>query len=478
MTKTMNQSINQLKPLSYAVDTDSKISIGGLKVEDLIAQYGSPLYLVCEDTIRERARAYEQAFAEHYPEHLVIYASKAFNCQEMCRIIATEQLGLDVVSGAELYTALAVNFDPARIIFHGNNKSREELELALAHGVTIVLDNRYELQMIEEIMASKKISQPNRGLCDEMNTDVNERLANLSKVSLLIRITPGIECHTHEYIKTGKIDSKFGFDINELDEIITRLKDLQSKSETELELRGLHAHIGSQIFETIPHRDTVEVLVKLYAEIQDKHDLKFADLNVGGGLGIKYQESDDPPEIETMVKTITDALNEFCPKYGVDKPRVMVEPGRSIAGPAGMTVYKVGNIKNIPGVRKYVAVDGGMADNVRPIMYQAVYQAEIDGQALSPEASEQDIANYNAGLEKVTVAGKYCESGDILIQEAQLPEIEHGDTLAIFSTGAYNYSMASNYNRATKPPVVMVKDGESKVIIKGESYDDLLQHDV
>lgn len=431
-------SINQLKPLSFKLDAENKISLGGISLEDLVAKYGSPLYLMCEETIRKRAQAYKNAFDNEYPNALVIYASKAFNNLAMCKIMAKEGMGLDVVSGGELYTALKAGFPTDRIIFHGNNKSKAEVEMAVENGVTFILDNLLELSFIEA--ATKKLSK---------------------KAKVMIRVTPGIECHTHEYIKTGKIDSKFGFNLEDVEAVVERVL----KNE-DIELLGLHAHIGSQIFETIPHRDTCRVMLDLYKKIKDKFDYEMPDLNVGGGLGIMYQESDDPPEIADWVKIITDAVKEFAKEFSLKEPRILVEPGRSMCAPAGMTVYRVGNIKDIPGVRKYVAVDGGMADNVRPIMYQAEYTADIDGKVGSSDT------------ENVTVAGKYCESGDILIRDIKMAKAEAGDLLVVYSTGAYNYSMASNYNRANKPAVVLVKDGESHVIVERESHDDLLRNDL
>ncbi|MDD9897813.1 MAG: diaminopimelate decarboxylase [Candidatus Melainabacteria bacterium] len=431
------QELNQIKPLSLERNATNELVLAGIKVSELAQHYGTPAYLLCEQTIRARAQAYRQAFEQEYPNHLVVYASKALNCLAMCKLIEQEGLGLDVVSEGELHTAIEASFPCERIIFHGNNKSRDEVKLALTNGVTLVLDNRTELAYIEELLKSDP----------EL------------KAQVLIRITPGIECHTHDYIKTGKIDSKFGFNLEELDEIIERIKA------TDIHIRGLHAHIGSQIFETIPHKDTCKVLLELYKSIKEKHGLEFEDLNVGGGLGIMYTESDDPPEIFDWVKIITDAVKANCEELEVKQPRIMVEPGRSIVGPAGITVYKVGNIKDIPGVRKYVAVDGGMADNARPIMYQAEYTAEVDAK------------DPTTNLEKVTIAGKYCESGDVLIPEIELPQVEAGNLIVVYSTGAYNYSMASNYNRATKPSLVLVNKGQSHIIVQAETVDDLLRND-
>ena len=440
-------SSSHLKPLTYSVDSEQEISIGSIKIKDLVKEFGSPLYVLCEETIRERARQYTQAFKDFYAaDTLVVYASKALNTRAICKIIDQEGLGLDVVSGGELYTALSVSFPADRIIFHGNNKSYEELEMAIENEISsIMLDNFHELNLISTIL------------------EENQALRS-KKINFTIRLTPGIECHTHEYIKTGRIDSKFGFNLNEVDKVIKTIQELQSKYEN-ISIKGLHAHIGSQIFETEPHKDVPNVLLQEFKKIQDTYNIKLQDLNVGGGLGIKYMESDDPPEIRDWVKIICDSVKANCEKLGLELPRILVEPGRSLLGPAGLTVYEVGNIKDIPGVRKYVAVDGGMADNVRPIMYQAEYEATVDSKVNSKD------------IEKVTVAGKYCESGDILIKDIDLPKVESKDLIVIFSTGAYNYSMASNYNRVTKPAMILVNQGKADIIVRREALDDLIRLD-
>ena len=439
MSTDTSLSLDQVKPITYKVD--GEITIAGAKISDLIKKHGSPLYIMCEETVRKRVQAYENAFKNYYPNHLAVYATKAFNCKALCKLMEQEGFGLDVVSDGELYTALSVNFPAEKIILHGNNKSKKELEMAIENEIgAIILDNFHELEMIANISKEKKNK----------------------KVNLMIRVTPGIECHTHEYIKTGHLDSKFGFNIEDLNDVIQAILDLKNSN---IEIKGLHAHIGSQIFELQPHADTTEVLFKLYKEVKDKFGLEFSDMNIGGGLGIKYLNSDDPPSIDTWVKTIADAAKKYAAQYSIKEPRILVEPGRSIVGPAGVTAYTVGNIKDIPEIRKYVSVDGGMADNARPIMYQAEYLAEI---ANKPN---------DKSSEKVTIAGRYCESGDILIKDITLPKMDSGDILVIYSTGAYNYSMASNYNRTTKPPVVLVKNGVSEIIVDGETLEDIIRKD-
>lgn len=445
-------SMQNIQPNTYQRNSKGNIEIGGMELSQLIKDYGSPLYVLCEETLRQNARDYENAFKEHYPDHLVVYASKALNTRAICKIMDQEKLGLDVVSGGELFTALSVDFPAEKIIFHGNNKSKEELEYAIDNEVTIIVDNFHEIGLIQEILEHrKKYEEP------------------VDKIKMILRVTPGIECHTHEYIKTGMIDSKFGFNLGELDQAVEKLVKLKKQNSC-IKILGLHAHIGSQIFETEPQCDAAQVLLEKYAEIKEKYSLEFSVLNVGGGLGIRYTKNDDPPTVREQVQLVADRVREECARLGLKQPKLMMEPGRSIAGPAGVTVYQVGNIKSIKDpktgdlIRKYVAVDGGMSDNSRPIMYQAKYYAEKDGEA-------------NGKEEKVTIAGKYCESGDILIKDIVLPELNAKDRIVVFATGAYNYSMASNYNRAVKPAMVLVNQGSAEIIVERESFEDLIAKD-
>jgi diaminopimelate decarboxylase len=438
-TMTKNLSINKLKPLSFSRNDKQEILMNGFKLKDLLNQYGSPLYLLCEDTIRARANQYKDSFKEFYGEdYEIVYASKALNCQAICKLMDQESISLDVVSIGELHTAMSVKFPAEKIIFHGNNKSKEEIQACLDKGVRIILDNFNDLRLIDELNIEKK------------------------DVEIIIRVTPGIECHTHEYIKTGKIDSKFGFNLEDVLLLVGKLKVEYSY----IKILGLHSHIGSQIFEMEPQKDAALVLLNKYKEIKDQHGLEMSHLNIGGGLGIKYLESDDPPEIADLVKSSATAVINACKDLGLKKPILMMEPGRSMVAPAGITAYRVGNIKDIPNLRKYVCVDGGMADNVRPIMYQAQYHAELDAK------------DPNKDLETVTIAGKYCESGDVLIKDIKMSKAQTDDLLVVFSTGAYNYSMASNYNRATRPAMVLVNKNGHNLIVRRESLDDLLSHDL
>ncbi len=432
-----NPSPNQeLLPLTARVHHHDLLEIGGCDVTTLVEQFGSPLYILDEETLRSACQQYRDAFKQYYKgESQVLYASKAWNCLAVCAIAASEGLGIDVVSGGELYTALQAGVSPNKIYLHGNNKSREELILAIESGVTIVADNWYELRTLVEI------AQPGQS------------------IRIMLRLTPGIECHTHEYIRTGHLDSKFGFDPNDLDEVFTFVSQQPA-----LNCVGVHAHIGSQIFERQPHQDLAAVMVQWLRDAT-KYGLSITELNVGGGLGIKYIESDDPPSIEEWVKAICEVIQEACVAENLPLPKLLSEPGRSLIATACVTAYTVGSSKVIPEIRTYVAIDGGMSDNPRPITYQSVYRAVIANKMSFPLT------------ETVTIAGKHCESGDILIKNALFPKTEPGDILVVMGTGAYNYSMASNYNRLPRPAAVVVANGEANLILQRETYQDLIRQD-
>jgi len=423
------------------VNQQGHLEIGGCDTVELARQFGTPLYIMDEAHIRDICRQYHSSFVKGMENAEVVYASKAFLTLAMCRIIEEEGLGLDVVSGGELYTALQAEFTPKNIYFHGNNKSREELAMAMNAGVgRIVVDNFYEMGVLND-------------LAKEMN----------QKVDILLRITPGIEAHTHEYIQTGQIDSKFGFTLSNgtADQAI----DL-ALSYSSLMLKGLHAHIGSQIFELDSFRHEVEIMVKYMADTHVRTNYLLQELDLGGGFGIYYASGDEPAKISDYAKTVQNALEEACQSHCFPRPKIIIEPGRSIVGTAGTTLYSIGSIKEIPGIRKYVAVDGGMADNPRTALYQARYEAIVANR------SNEEVK------ESVSVTGKCCESGDMLIWNIDLPKVTPGDLLAVLSTGAYNYSMSSNYNRLPRPGVVLVKDGRADVIVKCETYSDLLRNDV
>ena len=426
-------SVNQfVKPIT--TEEKKHLYIGGCDTVELANQYGTPLYVIDEATLRGICIDYKNAFKD-YKNIKMMYASKALCTSAIIRILDEEGFGFDTVSAGEIYTVYKAGVDMSKVLFNGSNKTQREIELALDYNVgRFSVDNFFEAKLLNKIAREKN-----------------------KTADILLRITPGIECHTHDYIQTGQIDSKFGFDLTQLDEIIELIKTEYHN----LNLRGLHAHIGSQIFETQCYFDEVEILVKEIARIKKLHALELDEMNIGGGLGVKYTEADNPPEVKILADAVTEAMH----KYAIDIPTIYLEPGRSIISTAGVTLYTVGSSKQVPNGRKYVAVDGGMADNPRPSMYQAEYFAQV--------ANKLDYTE----TEKVTIAGRYCESGDILINEIELPILESGDILCFFNTGAYNYSMASNYNRVEKPAMVLVNNSHSDIIVYREMLDDLISKD-
>jgi len=423
------------------INERGNLEIGGCDATELAAVYGTPLYVYDEALIRSKCRAYVEAFRQTGFAFQVAYASKAFCTMAMCRLVQEEGLSLDVVSGGELLTALEAGFPAERIHFHGNNKSLEEILLALDARIgCFVVDNDYELHLLEEIAAE-------RG----------------EEVSVLLRVTPGVEAHTHEYISTGQVDSKFGFDVQS-GQALEAMKHAHASKH--LHLLGIHSHIGSQIFEVDGFVIAIRRLIELLDEAKQGFGFAAEVLNVGGGFGIRYTEADTPLPPETYVKAITDTVREEMTKRGLPLPELWIEPGRSIVGDAGTTLYRIGSQKNIPNVRKYIAVDGGMTDNLRPALYQAVYEAAIANKMNQP------------ATELVSIAGKCCESGDMLIWDVKLPPAEAGDILAVPCTGAYGYSMSSNYNRIPRPAVVFVKDGKAELVVKRETFADVIRNDV
>lgn len=439
--ENINISPNQeILPVTAKVNSQDILEIGGCDVKTLVEQFGSPLYILDEETLRLACQQYRDTFKQYYQgESQVLYASKAWNCLAICAIVASERLGIDVVSGGELYTAITAGVTPDKLYLHGNNKSHEELLLARESGATIVVDNWQELHTLV------KMAEQSPGTS--------------TPIRVMLRLTPGIECHTHEYIRTGHLDSKFGFDPNDLDEVFTFVSQQPS-----LNCVGLHAHIGSQIFERQPHRDLAAVMVQWLKKAAN-YGLSLTELNVGGGLGIRYTESDDPPSITEWVKAICEVIQAACTAENLPLPKLLCEPGRSLIATACITAYTMGSSKVVPDIRTYVTVDGGMSDNPRPITYQSVYRAVVANKMSAPLT------------QTVTIAGKHCESGDILIKNAQLPKTEPGDILVIMGTGAYNYSMSSNYNRLPRPAAVVVANGEANLILRRESYQDLIRQD-
>ncbi len=425
-----------------SVNERGRLTIGGADTVELARQYGTPVYVFDETEIRNNIRAFKSSIDEYYGGNgLVVYASKAFSCKEIYRICMQEGIGTDVVSGGELYTALSVGFPADRIVFHGNNKTYDELVMAVDNGVgRIVVDNIAELKMLDEIARQKG-----------------------KTVGIMFRIKPGIDAHTHDFIKTGQIDSKFGFAL-ETGEAMEAVK--LAVTMENVKLAGLHCHIGSQIFDIDPFELAAKVMLELFKEVKDETGLELEELNLGGGFGIKYIDSDSPrPYVEYMEK-VSAVVKSYSEKLGLKTPFVIIEPGRAIVGAAGLTLYTVGAVKEIKDIRTYVSVDGGMADNPRYALYHADYQV-----ICANKANEERT-------ETVTVAGKCCESGDLIQENTKVQPLESGDILAVLSTGAYNYSMASNYNRIPKLPAVMVNNGETRLIIRRETYEQVAENDI
>lgn len=425
-----------------SVNEKGHLTIGGLDAVELAAQYGTPCYVVDEDQIRKNCRAYVQSIEDNYAGNgLAIYASKAFNCKAMCKIVNEEKMGLDVVSGGELYTAIKAGFPTEKIFFHGNNKTLDELEFAVKENVgRIVVDNIYELENLSK-----------------------EAVKQGKTVNVILRIKPGIDAHTHSFIMTGQIDSKFGFAL-ETGEAMDGVK--AAIAAENICLKGIHCHIGSQIFEVAPFEHAAEVMIGFMAQIKAETGAELEELDLGGGFGIKYAENDNPLAYSEYMAKVAGVLKAACEKHGVKTPFVIIEPGRSVAGSAGITLYTVGAVKEIPGIRNYVSIDGGMVDNPRYILYQSTYEMVCANKANEPK-------DY-----KITLAGRCCESGDLIQEDAMIQHVEPGDIVAVFSTGAYNYSMSSNYNRIPKPPVVMVSGGEARVVVKRETYEDIIRNDI
>ena len=417
------------------------LTIGGVRADELVKEYSTPLYVLDEDTVRNNIRNFKKSLDENYEKGMVLYASKALNCLELCRIANDEEIGLDCVSAGEIYTALTAGFPAERIYFHGNNKTEDELEYAIDNNIgVIIVDNYYELDAIEEIAKQKK-----------------------KTVKVMFRIKPGIDAHTHDFIRTGQIDSKFGFAL-ENGEAYNAVKSTLDKEN--LKLIGLHCHIGSQIFDDRPFMEAARVMMKFYKKIKDEFSLELDQLNLGGGFAIKYLETDEHIGYDTYMKEVATIINDYCKENALKVPMILIEPGRSVVGAAGITLYKCGSIKEIKHIRNYVAIDGGMGDNPRYALYESDYEVLIANKLNEP-------ADY-----KATVAGKCCESGDLIQENVVMPKPEKGDIVAVLSTGAYNYSMASNYNRIPRPAMVMVKDKKSRVIIKRETFEDLVRNDI
>ncbi len=427
---------------NLSVNEKGHLTAGGIDTVELAKKYGTPLYVMDEQLIRKACRSFKSSIDKFYGGNgLVCYASKAFCCKEMCRIMKEEGIGLDVVSIGELYTAVKSGFDCDKICFHGNNKTDEELEFAVENNIGhIIVDNISELEKLNAIAKSKGIT-----------------------AKIMFRIKPGIDAHTHNFVKTGQIDSKFGFALETGEAFEAVKKAIDSEN---IILRGLHCHIGSQIFDIEPFETASEVMLKFIAKIKNELGFEVKELNLGGGFGIKYLESHDPVPYETYMERVSETVHKCCKELEINLPFILIEPGRSIASPAGITLYTVGARKEIPDIRTYISIDGGMCDNPRYILYQSEYEAIVANKASEPRN------------EKVTIAGKCCESGDLIGENMPLQHAESGDIIAVCATGAYNYSMSSNYNRIPKPPVVFINNGESRIVIKKETLEDIIRNDI
>ncbi|WP_160674641.1 diaminopimelate decarboxylase [Clostridium sp. C8-1-8] len=417
------------------------LEIDGIRATDLAEKYSTPLYVFDENLIRQNCREYYNSFNCESENNRVAYAGKAFLTLAMCRLIEEENLYLDVVSGGELFTAYKSGFPLEKVYFHGNNKTIDEIELGIELGVgTFVADNVMEIEFIDRI--AKKFDKKQR---------------------IYLRITPGIEAHTHEYIRTGQLDSKFGFAYIG-DNVLETVK--KALSFENIELVGLHCHIGSQIFDIDPYEDATEVMLRIIKEIYDNTGYAIKELDLGGGFGVYYNNGDSPKTASVYCNAILNKARSVSSELGIEVPILTIEPGRSIVGNSGITLYTVGSIKEVPSIRKYVSVDGGMTDNIRPALYQAQYESIVANRVNSNEE------------EAITIAGKCCESGDILINDITLPKLHSGDLLAIMSTGAYGYSMANNYNKIPKAAVVMIRDGKDRLVCKRETYEDVISNEI
>ena len=421
---------------------NGRLIFGGCDVSDLAKEYGTPLYVVDEAYIRERCREIKETFVDKWPGARAVYASKALQTLDVCRIVKSEGLGFDTVSGGEIYAAIKAGADPETFVFHGNNKTEEEVDFALENGVgRFVADNYHELKMIDRRCAA---------------------LGKKAKVQ--IRITPGVDSHTHKFISTGNIDSKFGISLEResRNEVIKFALDSEY-----IEFTGFHFHVGSQLMENNSHLLALDIILDMIKEVRSDLGAEIKELNLGGGFGIRYVDGEVTVKVKDFTDPMMKRITDFCKKEGLNMPAVFIEPGRWIAGNAGITLYTVGSIKEIPGIKTYLAVDGGMPDNPRHILYEAEYEALIANRASEP------------CTKMVTVVGKCCESGDVLIKDTLVAEgCESGDVLAVFSTGAYNYSMASNYNRLPRPAMVIVNNGKSRLSVRRETYEDMVSREL
>ena len=433
--------LSNVLPVTAAVSDTGRLMLGGCDTVDLARDFRTPLYVFDEETLRGQCRAFLGAFRSRYPDTAVAYAAKAYLGRALAAIMAQEGMDLDVVSGGELAIAASVNFPPERIHFHGNNKSEPELREALDYGIArIVVDNFHELYLLNGLAQERGIRQ-----------------------KILLRLSPGIDPHTHEKTTTGTLENKFGIPLptGQAEAAVRQALDMPG-----LELAGLHVHLGSPIFELAPYGAAVDIIVDFASEMRSKLGWEMRELSPGGGFAVAYTPDQGPPSPDDYAEAIVAPLINACERGGLPRPRLFIEPGRAIVARAGVALYTVGSSKEAPGVRRYVSVDGGMADNIRPALYDSRYSALVANRVLDDR------------VERVTVAGKYCESGDLLLKDADLPPLEPGDILAMPAAGAYALAMASNYNASLRPAIVLVKDGQARLIRRRETYEDLMRTDI
>ncbi len=440
-SRQIDASLRPILPLTASVNADGRLEIGGCDARDLAHEFGTPLYVFDEADLRDRCQEFLREFRARLPDASVVYASKAYIGRALARLLAEEGLGFDVVSGGELAIALSAGVPPDCVYFHGNNKSRQELREAVNAGVgRIVIDNLLDIETTAEAASAAGRRQ-----------------------AVMLRVTPDVDPHTHSHITTGVLDSKFGFPLAEgmAESAVERIQ-----ARPLLDLVGVHCHIGSQIFETDPYALAIDRGIEFAAAMVRRHALHFREFSPGGGIGVQYVRGEQPPPVSSYAEAVANAVQAACTKHALEVPRVVVEPGRAVVARAGIALYTVGSRKTVPGVRTFVAVDGGMADNIRPAIYGSRYEALAVARPTAPAE------------ETVTVVGKYCESGDILIRDVALPRLDEGDVLAVPASGAYCLAMASNYNAALRPAVVFVRDGKARLVRRRETYEDLLACEV
>lgn len=424
------------------INREGHLVFGGADTVKLAEEFGTPLYVVDEGYIEDRCREIKKTFIEKYPNANAVYASKALQTLDVCRTVSREGLGLDTVSGGEIFAALKAGVQPEKIVFHGNNKTPDEIRFAVENNIgRFVADNEYELGLIDRIAGEAG-----------------------KKAAVQLRVTPGVDSHTHKFISTGNIDSKFGISLEK--ESRNRIIKFAMDSDN-IDLRGFHFHVGSQLMENESHLMALDIVLKLIKDVKDELGFEARELNLGGGFGVRYVDGEETVKVMDFTDPMMKKINEFCASENLILPQVYIEPGRWIVGNAGITLYTVGSIKEIPGIKTYVAIDGGMPDNPRPILYQAEYEAIV-----------ADKAGSSAN-KTVSVVGKCCESGDVLIEKIDVADdIAGGDILCVFTTGAYNYSMASNYNRIPRPAMVMVKEGKARLSVRRETWEDLISREI